>query len=1286
MRLTHLVSCILLVLCLACQDAGIQNEASPKEATPHIFKKTKKKTLEEKARNVADRWEYEQQLLRNPRTGLIPAGSREKSMRFARQASTSFATRLGRNSNDIVIEGRGPGNLGGRTRALAFDQRNANIILAGGISGGMFRTTNGGNSWVKVSPNDEIHNVSAVAQDPTNPDVWYYGTGENFGNSASASGATYIGQGVWRSADNGQTWTPLPSTQGGDVLAFDNLWDVVNRMVVHPTTGDVYAAANNAIFRSQNDGTSWDVVLGAANAGGFSDVIITPSGRVYAAFQGSDANEGVWTSPNGNTGNWTKIAGGGAATNPGGWNGANNYGRIVINYAPSAENIVYALYYNNTTSNCGGGAAPEAELFRWNLNTTSWTNLSANLPNEAGCLAGNDPFAAQGGYDLCVAVKPDNPNVVFIGGTNVYRSTNGFTSTAATTRIGGYVSAASYGLYPNHHPDIHFLTFAPGDNDNLYTGTDGGVHRGNINNNNVSWTSLNNDYVTYQYYHVDLSPNAGSDAVMGGAQDNGTTISGSGTTHAAAFGGDGAGSGLISYTNNSNFNMIAATQNGNLVRLNGPSSGFGISPDGATSSIFVTYFHLDQDNTNYLYYADGANLYRTRIASSITATTVTGNSASGWQEMTGVNQGSNIRAMATSRGTYNASDASKKLLIGLQNGRVYRLNDPAFTGGGTAPTDVTPAGSSGTVIGASISPTNDDEALVVYSNYGVNSVYHTTNLSAASPTWSNIEGAGAVQIASSRSCAIISDGTQTLYFVGTSTGLYCTDTPNGGATAWSRVGENQIGFAIASSLRYRPADQKMLVGTHGNGMFMLDIEPVFESLVDCSKPVEAACGGTYTADTASGDDNYTDYNGNTGWTGNEYVYEITTDPNITNITIDLTNTSAANLGVFLLSACDPTTVIASANANGGGGNEQILDFAVSPNTTYYIIIDGRNNATGTFDLAVTCTQPPSCTDGIQNGNETGVDCGGPDCPACPTCNDGIQNGDETGIDCGGSCPNVCPPNCEDGILNGDEIGIDCGGATCPPCAAGSCADPIVLRCGESYTGTTVGEANDDTTYNGATYGYTGGDLVFKFTITNTPLDITLTGLTGDLDLLLYDACNPGTATLLGESTTDGLGDEGLSTNGANYAAGTYYLFIDGYNGATSPFTLSLTSCTSPSIVLSPKVFLQGPLAGSTMNTDLTDALIPSTDPYNGGTSALKGANNTARANAVDWVLVEIRDANDPTIVLSSQSGLLLADGTVVDSDGVSPLTFPLTPDNYYVAVKHRNHLSVMTGSAIPLNN
>jgi len=95
---------------------------------------------------------------------------------------------------------------------------------------------------------------------------------------------------------------------------------------------------------------------------------------------------------------------------------------------------------------------------------------------------------------------------------------------------------------------------------------------------------------------------------------------------------------------------------------------------------------------------------------------------------------------------------------------------------------------------------------------------------------------------------------------------------------------------------------------------------------------------------------------------------------------------------------------------------------------------------GSFETTNICVgggsdPEPTCNDGEQNGDETGVDCGGPDCEACPTCDDGEQNGDETGVDCGGPDCDACP-TCDDGVQNGDETGIDCGGPDCDPCSTG----------------------------------------------------------------------------------------------------------------------------------------------------------------------------------------------------------------------------------------------------------
>ncbi len=802
-----------------------------KEKTPINF--INEEVLEDERNSVEERELFEFNMLKDPATGKIPRMAWKKAYDAASLAPkyeivSSTNSPLG----TITVTPKGPTNLGGRTRAIGIDTRNNLIMLAGSVSSGVFRSTDGGSSWTRVVPVGQVHNITAIAQDTRAgfEDTWYFGGGESSGNSTSlSSGSLYKGYGIWKSTDNGITWAQLSSTVTATALeSFDSPFDFVNRIAVDPTNGNVYAAASNTIQRSTNGGTSWTTVLGTFSNNGFTDVIVTPAGRLYAAFAGTDANNGVWTSPDGTT--WTHIAGTGAVPNHANWNAQGAYGRVVLAYAPSSTNIVFALYWNNLSYTCGA-PAPEAEFFKWDQTATTWTDLSANLPDEAGCSVGNDPFAAQGGYDLSIAVKPDDVNTVFIGGTNIYRSTNGFTSTAATTRIGGYLSSAGYTLYANSHSDIHTLVFGTGSNTAMYAGDDGGIQKADITIPSVTWTSLNNNYVTYQYYHTDLVPVGGSDILVGGAQDNGTTLNTGGTTATSIFSGDGATVGFMSYTNPSVFNLIAASQNGNLVRLNAPSSGFNIAPAGS-SSIFVTYSDLDQDNTNYLYYAGGTALYRTRIANTISSTTVTSNSATGWELMSGTVITGNIRSIAVSRNKtyadapYSASDVNRKLYIGTDAGKVYRLNDPAFVAEATAPVDITPAGAPAAIVSSiAVNPGDDNEIMITYSNYGVNSVYQTANANAATPTWTNVEGPvnSVVQLASARSSAIVKDAGVTQYFVGTSVGLFTTSTLSGATTAWTRVGSTEINFSIVSQLRYRPSDNKLLAGTHGNGMFLLTL-------------------------------------------------------------------------------------------------------------------------------------------------------------------------------------------------------------------------------------------------------------------------------------------------------------------------------------------------------------------------------------------------------------------------------------------------------------------------------
>jgi len=183
----------------------------------------------------AARFQYDYDMLKDPKTGKIPANiyklELDQAMRMpiagnqGRLASANGIVQTGFGVNGPTTNTyllAGPNNVAGRTRAFAFDKRydgNTNkVILSGGVSGGLMRSTDGGLNWTLVAPDKQVHSLTCLAQDPSSPDTWYAGTGETLGNSASGgsgSGAFYSGNGILKSTDNGATWLALTSTQQG---------------------------------------------------------------------------------------------------------------------------------------------------------------------------------------------------------------------------------------------------------------------------------------------------------------------------------------------------------------------------------------------------------------------------------------------------------------------------------------------------------------------------------------------------------------------------------------------------------------------------------------------------------------------------------------------------------------------------------------------------------------------------------------------------------------------------------------------------------------------------------------------------------------------------------------------------------------------------------------------------------------------------------------------------------------------------------------------------------------
>lgn len=851
------------------QSSRFENEAYENEEHEEAEK-------EASAAFVEARLKYEFDMLKDPATGKIPEGIFEKERAFARTLPERTA---GDQQKPMVLNQyipAGPNNIGGRTRAVAYDLRyngsTNRVIIAGSVSGGIMRSTDGGSSWALVTPENDIHNFTALAQDPRPgfQDTWYAGGGEFAGNSASEVGAPYLGYGIWKTIDNGASWTKLTlnvtdvngSPLGtGTLQAFDHPFDIVHRIQVNPANGDVFIAGHRRLVRSTNGGNSFNVVFtsgaGANSANGQMDVVITQAGRVYLSVNGGIPDpslRGVWVSANGDPNSFIRIAGG---QTPGvdsitGWRG-NDPGqasrRIIMALAPSDNNILY-VYYQNGLSSDPPQLKPEADLFRVNVSGTSftWTNLSANMPDfPGGNRSGSDPLTVQGGYDMVVAVHPANPNYVYVGGTNLYRSFDGFTTSSNTSWINGYQSNFTYAQYPNGHADIHNLVFHPSNPNIAICANDGGIQQTtDITAITVSWQQLPG-YQTLQCYNVAIDPGAGRNNFASGSQDNGVrfrdktgvlgTAPADSNNHQLLFSADGAYVG-ISLDNAGTQYLYESIQLGRLYRLklSGTSQqAVEITPVGLTPSSpgssnqfgeFVTNLRLEADNTDNLYYVNFNRLFRTTSASTVTPNT--------WTEMTGVsaavnpsNPGGNniaIRGIGFSRGPYSTNHA---LYLGTTNGKIFRLDNPQNAPAATTPTEITPPGLSGNVQDIAVNPNDDNEILAVVSNYNVVSIWWTRNAKALNPVWKNAEGN--LTLPSARSCAIVvkkdaNNNPVTEYYVGTSVGLYSTVNlgsvfDNGQIPTWQREGGNVLNYAVTVSMAYRPIDNVLLIGTHGNGIY-----------------------------------------------------------------------------------------------------------------------------------------------------------------------------------------------------------------------------------------------------------------------------------------------------------------------------------------------------------------------------------------------------------------------------------------------------------------------------------
>jgi hypothetical protein len=751
---------------------------------------------------------WERLRLQDPKTGSVPAHIASRELAFARSLKRSLTGR----QVPIVSQwtNRGPVNIGGRTKALALDARNEDVILAGGVSSGMWKSTDGGLSWRKTTAADQLQSVSCIAQNqfPGKENTWYYGTGEGHpadrGGSAAGplmTNAFYRGDGLFKSINNGESWSPVPSTVSGTVTQTD-AFDFVYRLATFGENG-VYAATGAGLYRSTDGGDHWAHVLGEGllwdplfgDKCVATDVTIAGDGTVYASMGGITPYNGIYRSGNGTE--WENIS------QPD-W--PDTTGRTVIAPAPSNPNAVYCFTFvrGNTT-----------KLRKYTKNT-GWTDLTAGLPNGG-------QLQTYAGEMQVLAVKPDDENTLFLGTTGMFRSKNGGSSFEL---IGG---ASDF------HVDQHAFVFYLSDPKRMIVGNDGGLFRTdddtaapqsdpNTGEMHIQWESVNHGYMTTQFYTVALDhATAGSALIAGGMQDNGcsyTDAEAPGTPWKDMIWGDGgyvlvSDSGKVMYANvGAGFEYWKFTPGGL------PYPWIMVTPANAIGmGLWLSPFILDAHDNRIMYLTSRTELWRNSDLTQIpyvfppTATTVN------WEQIpTGSVTNFYISALGMSEAM------PRRLYVGYDLGGLTRIDDPhsSHPAAKVLSTQGMPSGYPGYTHCLAVDPRDADKVIVVYPNYGVISMYASEN---GGDSWIPIGGNleehpdGSGSGPSVRWVSILYVQDRPVYFAGTSVGLFSTTKLDSMNTVWVQEGAETIGSVVVDMVDARQSDGFVVVGTHGNGVY-----------------------------------------------------------------------------------------------------------------------------------------------------------------------------------------------------------------------------------------------------------------------------------------------------------------------------------------------------------------------------------------------------------------------------------------------------------------------------------
>ncbi len=637
----------------------------------------------------------------------------------------------------------------GRIDCIAFDPNDENIIWVGAPTGGLWKTSDGGQTWATFSDQLPTIGISDIVIRPDNPDIMYIATGDR------DVWYTYS-VGILKSTDGGNNWQATG-------LSFNvNQLRHTNRLIMNPANYDeMLVATDQGIYKTTDGAVSWT----RTQTGDFKDMEFRPNdfSTVYAStYNYSQGVANIYKSTDSGT-SFEVI------DNVGFANGSVN--RIALAVSPSNPDFVYA--YCCAASNNDLAGAMEG-FYKSVDNGINWEKtVSGEVLNLLGfSITGTDPYG-QGWYNLSIDVSPNDANTIFVGGANIWKSTDG----GYNWEICSYLSYNSPDL-SYVHPDHHCIQFNPLNN-NVFSGNDGGFYKSE--NLGENWVDLSDGLVTVQVFNIAVAETE-EDYMIYSPHDQGTIRYKNGVWEEIYLYED--------------WDCIIDYLNPNVIYTGGWANGFSRSINGGTN--FTTIQPQGADRWAWLPPLTMHPQVSTTIYCGFLCLYMSVNQGNSWVQIDIPGLNSNIINI-------EISESNPDVIYVTTYNKIFRTDNA-----GANWQIVTPSLSSGRITNIKVDPANSMRIWCTFSDFSTSKKVNFSEDGGQS--WTNFsDGLPAVPI----NCIVYQKNTNDLMYAGTDVGVYYRFR---GMPQWE-IFSNNLPNVIVNELVIQYTNGELWASTFGRGIW-----------------------------------------------------------------------------------------------------------------------------------------------------------------------------------------------------------------------------------------------------------------------------------------------------------------------------------------------------------------------------------------------------------------------------------------------------------------------------------